>query len=172
MGFLLLLPFFLIRFGLLTLMDRAAVARAAHFAPLLKQEKAAYWIYQISNAAILLSLLFLKVKVTPFPLFLAGLSIYSAGTILLAGSVMNFANPSESGINQKGLYRLSRNPMYVAYFFFFIGCALLTQSLRLLGFVLVFQITAHWIIRSEERWCIEQFGEEYLQYMKKVRRYF
>ena len=39
MGFLLLMPFFLIRFGLLALLDKGAVARAAHFAPLLKKEK-------------------------------------------------------------------------------------------------------------------------------------
>lgn len=45
------------------------------------------------------------------------------------------------------------------------------QSLVLLAIVLVFQITAHWIIRSEERWCIKQFGAEYIQYMEKVRRY-
>ncbi|MBU9727326.1 methyltransferase [Diplocloster modestus] len=62
--------------------------------------------------------------------------------------------------------------MYVAYFIFFLGCVLLTQSLLLLVFVLIFQITAHWMIRAEERWCIGQFGSTYLQYMKKVRRYF
>ena len=59
MGFLLLMPFFLIRFGLLALLDKGAVARAAHFAPLLKKEKPAYWIYQITNAAIFLYLFFL-----------------------------------------------------------------------------------------------------------------
>lgn len=54
---------------------------------------------------------------------------------------------------------------------YFIGCALLTQSLALYGVVLIFQISSHWIIISEERWCIEKFGKEYKQYMKEVRRY-
>lgn len=172
MGFLLLIPFFLIRYGLLSILDKDAIMRAAYFPPLIKQEKAAYWIYQISNVAIFLCMFFLKVKVAPPILFYTGTAFYSVGTILLAVSVINFAAPSERGINQNGLYRLSRNPMYVAYFIFFLGCALLTQSPLLIGFVLIFQITAHWIIRSEERWCIEQFGGAYLQYMKKVRRYF
>ncbi|SDP44029.1 Protein-S-isoprenylcysteine O-methyltransferase Ste14 [Eubacterium maltosivorans] len=171
MGFLLLMPFFLIRFGLLALLDKGAVARAAHFAPLLKKEKPAYWIYQITNAAIFLYLFFLKIKFTPAALFYAGAAVYSAGTLLLAVSIVNFASPSESGVNQNGLYRLSRNPMYVAYFIFFLGCALLTQSWLLLGFVIVFQGSAHSIIRSEERWCLTQFGDTYRQYMKKVRRY-
>lgn len=172
MGYLLLVPFFLIRFGLLSILDRDSIARAAYFPPLLKQEKAAYWVYQISNAAIFLCIIFLKVQVTPPMIFYTGAAMYLAGTVLLAVSVINFAAPSENGINQKGIYRLSRNPMYAAYFVFFFGCALLAQSLLLLGITVVFQVAAHWIIRSEERWCIERFGEAYLQYMKKVARYF
>jgi len=45
---------------------------------------------------------------------------------------------------------------------------MLTQSLILCGIVLIFQSSSHWIILSEERWCIEIFGEAYKQYMKKV----
>lgn len=172
MGFLLLLPFLLIRFGLLSLLSKEAVRRAAHFAPILNKERPAYWIYQMSNVAILILLLFLRVKFTPTVLFYVGSAVYSIGCIVLSVSVINFAFPSPGGINENGLYRLSRNPMYVAYFIFFVGCVLLTQSLLLLGFVLIFQISAHWIIRSEERWCTQRFGSEYLQYMEKVRRYF
>ncbi len=36
---------------------------------------------------------------------------------------------------------------------------------------IVFQISAYWIILSEERWCVKKFGEEYINYMNKVRRY-
>lgn len=61
--------------------------------------------------------------------------------------------------------------MYLAYFICFIGMAFLTRSLVLFGIVLFFQIFAHWIILSEERWCIETFGTAYQEYMKKVRRY-
>lgn len=113
MGFLLLLPFFLVRFGLLSLLDKDAVKRAAYFAPLLGKEKAAYWLYQISNTAILAGVFFAKIKNTPMWLFSMGLAMYMAGLILLIISVVNFASPAENGISQKGLYRLSRNPMYL-----------------------------------------------------------
>lgn len=171
MGVFLLLPFFLIRFGLLSRLSQDAVKRAAYFAPLLETERAAYWIYQISNAAIMLYLLFLSVKRIPTWIFATGLTVYAVGLLLLAVSVVNFAAPVENGFHKNGLYRLSRNPMYVAYFAFFIGCALLTRSLLLFVLVLLFQISAHWIIRSEERWCVQQYGKAYLQYMAKVRRY-
>lgn len=171
MGFLLLLPFFLIRFGLLSRLDGEAVKRAAHFAPLQGNEKPAYWLYQASNAALLLGMCFFKIKFSPLWLCVTGAAVYMAGLLLLIVSVVNFASPAENGFQQKGLYRVSRNPMYLAYFVFFMGCALLLQSLLLLAFVCVFQITAHWIILAEERWCVQTFGEAYLEYMKKVRRY-
>ena len=61
--------------------------------------------------------------------------------------------------------------MYVAYFICFMGMALLVQSLVLAAVVVVFQVSAHWIILAEERWCLEKFGEPYERYMKTVRRY-
>ena len=86
-------------------------------------------------------------------------------------SVSNFSKPSENGINLNGLYRISRNPMYVSYLIYFLGCVLITQSLLLLAILVVFQISTHWIILSEERWCVNKVGEEYKNYMSKVRRY-
>ena len=61
--------------------------------------------------------------------------------------------------------------MYVAYFVFFLGCALLVQSVPLLLFLAAFQLSAHWIILAEERWCLEKFGPEYRLYCARVRRY-
>lgn len=43
-GFLLLIP---IRFVLLSILNKKAIQRAAHFAPVQGKEKAAYYIYQI-----------------------------------------------------------------------------------------------------------------------------
>lgn len=172
MGFVLMIPFLLVRFGLLSILGRGAVLRAAYFfAPLQKREKAAYWVYQLSTAAIFPSLFFLRIRTAPSGLYAAGIAVYAAGILLLAVTVCHFAVLSENGFNQSGIYRLSRNPMYIAYFIIFLGCVLLTQSPLLLAFVLSFQISAHWIIRSEERWCREQFVKAYLQYRKRVRHY-
>lgn len=51
-GFLLLIPFLLIRFGLLSMIDNNAVQRAAHFAPMYGKEKIAYFICFIGMAAL------------------------------------------------------------------------------------------------------------------------
>lgn len=167
----LIIPFILIRFGLLSLLDKNSVERAAVFAPLDKKEKPMYLIYQLSNAGIIISLFFLTITISQPLFFYTGAIVLVFGLIMLGLSIFYFALPSENGINQGGIYRLSRNPMYVSYFIYFIGCVLLTKSLILLGLTIIFQISTHWIILSEERWCMETFGEKYTQYMKEVRRY-
>jgi len=169
-AFLLVIPLILIRFVLLSILDKEALKRAAFFAPLVGKEKVAYWFYQISNILFFIYLCFLKITTDSYWLY-TGLVIYELGILLCILSVSNFAKPAENGINLKGIYRVSRNPMYVAYFIYFLGCVLLTQSFILLAILLVFQISAHWIILSEERWCVKKFGEEYINYMNKVRRY-
>lgn len=170
-GFFLIIPFILIRFGLLARFSSEAVKRAAHFAPLSGNEVFAYWVYQISNAAIFVYLCFLRVKPEVSWQFFSGAAVYLLGLALCAVTIKDFASPSEGGINQNGLYRFSRNPMYLSYFLYFIGCVILTRSVILCGIVVVFQIASHWIILSEERWCMDTFGDAYRQYMKTVRRY-
>jgi protein-S-isoprenylcysteine O-methyltransferase Ste14 len=169
-SFITLIPLILIRFGLLSLLDKESLKRAAFFAPLIGKEKVAYLFYQITNIMIFVYLCFLKITTDPY-WFNVGLILYGLGVLLCIVSVLNFARPSENGINLKGLYRFSRNPMYVAYFIYFLGCVLLTKSLILFAILIVFQVSSHWIILSEERWCIKKFGKEYINYMTKVRRY-
>ncbi|NSB14249.1 methyltransferase family protein [Clostridium beijerinckii] len=169
-AFLTVIPLILIRYGILSIIDKESLKCAGFFAPLIGREKVAFWVYQITTVLILLYPLLLKIK-TDSDWFYIGLGVYSLGIILYAVSIVNYAKPKMSGINLNGLYRVSRNPMYIAYFIYFLGCTLLAHSLILLALLICFQVSAHWIILSEERWCIKKFGEEYIKYMNKVRRY-
>jgi protein-S-isoprenylcysteine O-methyltransferase Ste14 len=169
-AFLTIIPLIIIRYGLLGVISKESLNRASFFAPLIGREKIALWGYQITNILMLLYLLLLKIR-TDSNWFYMGLFIYSLGIVLYAVSIISYSRPRMNGINSNGLYRISRNPMYVSYFIYFLGCVLLTHSWVLLVILIAFQISVHWIILSEERWCIKQFGEQYLKYMNKVRRY-
>ncbi|MEX2803573.1 isoprenylcysteine carboxylmethyltransferase family protein [Streptococcus sp. H31] len=167
----LLLPFLLIRFGLLSFLSKSALAHAAHFAPMANGAKAAYYIYQSANLAILGTTFFVKIKLDFSWLTFAGSIFYGLGLILCAIAVSDFAGASSTTFCTRGLYSLSRHPMYLAYFVCFLGMAGLTKSVLFLACVLVFQVSAHWIILAEERECLAAFGEAYRAYCKKVRRY-
>ena len=53
----------------------------------------------------------------------------------------------------------------------FLSYLVCSQSLPLLAALLVFQLTAHTVIRAEERWCRQTFGAAYERYCGSVRRY-
>lgn len=165
-----ILPLLFIRFVLLGLLDKGALKRAALFPPLAGKEKIAYWFYQISNFILLLYPFFIEISMVSAELIPA-FFVYGIGVIVCSISTFNFAISDINGLSIKGLYKFSRNPMYIGYFLFFLGCVLLTRSLILLTALVVFQISANSIIRAEERWCVGKFGEDYTRYMKKVRRY-
>ena len=129
-----------------------------------------YLIYQITNLILVFYLFFLKVEIA-FPIFYIGIVVYCIGLVICTLSIISFSKPQANGINLNGIYTISRNPMYVGYFFYYLGCGLLTQSLVYILVVLVFQIDTHFIILSEERWCLNEFGTEYRNYMDKVSRY-
>lgn len=169
-AFILLIPILFLRYGILGMISKEALKRAGVFAPLKGREKIAFWVYQFTTVIIFIYLLFLRIKADSV-WFYIGLVIFIFGTVLFTVSVINYARPKTNGINVNGLYKISRNPMYVSYFVYFLGCAILTNSWILFVLLIVFQTSSHWIILSEERWCIENFGEEYIKYMNKVRRY-
>ena len=89
-GFLLVIPFLLIRFLLLSILDKEAVGRAAYFAPMQGKERTAYWIYQISNVGIFAGLFFLSVLIDFSIQFYMGIFLYSLGLLLCAAAMVSF----------------------------------------------------------------------------------
>ena len=168
--FFLLLPFLLLRFGLLAQLDPSALGRAARFAPMYGLERLAYWVYQLSTAALFLLSFFCPVRAEGWPL-IPGTLLYLSGLGLCALSLRDFARPAPQGFCSGGVYRLSRNPMYLSYFLCFLGMALLSHSWILAGIAAALQISGHWVILAEERWCLTRFGDAYARYMQKVPRY-
>jgi len=68
-------------------------------------------------------------------------------------------------LNTKGLYSVTRNPLYVGNYFMWLGIAMLTCNLWFIGiFTLIFWIYYERIVYAEEEFLREKFGEEYLQW--------
>ena len=73
---------------------------------------------------------------------------------------------------QSGVFRLSRNPMYLGFEAVLLGIALLfgTASPWLVVAVFPFVIERVYI-RVEERMLEDRFGEEWLRYKARVRKW-
>ncbi|GAB4454949.1 MAG: isoprenylcysteine carboxylmethyltransferase family protein [Armatimonadaceae bacterium] len=98
-------------------------------------------------------------------LFTAVLTLFRARTGILP-------HQSASALVQTGPFRFSRNPMYTAGSLVYLAVALWVNSLWVLLFLppslfLLYTI----VIRREERYLTQEFGDTYREYCRKVRRW-
>lgn len=74
---------------------------------------------------------------------------------------------------QEGPFRFSRNPIYLAFLVIYIGIALLWAQLwAWILLPLAVLLLNFGVIRHEEKLLLQHFGDEYVHYCKKVRRWF
>jgi protein-S-isoprenylcysteine O-methyltransferase Ste14 len=100
-----------------------------------------------------------------------GLNIWAVGTFFRAGLTPNPTRPTKE-LTFSGPYRLTRNPMYLSLAFLQIGIALLANALWPLLFVIpVLWLVRRIVIDREEEYLTRKFGDEYLAYQQRVRRW-
>jgi protein-S-isoprenylcysteine O-methyltransferase Ste14 len=104
--------------------------------------------------------------------FLIGIIIFSIGTVGMAIALLNFKNAPLGKPITSGLYRISRNPQMLTIYIAFLGICLAIGSGIELIILSISIIGGHFRILSEERKLLEQYGESYEAYKKKIPRYF
>jgi len=90
-----------------------------------------------------------------------------------ANTTVNPMKPNNSStLVNTGVYRVTRNPMYVGLVFILTGwCIFLNSPLAMVG-VAGFMLYIHTFqILPEERILITIFGDEYKEYQSRVRRW-
>jgi len=100
--------------------------------------------------------------------FYVGLLIYLLGMILLIMATLNFATTPLDEPVTKGAYRISRNPVYLGMILSFIGIGIACASWLWLLLGAINTILQHILIASEERWCLEKYGDAYREYMNRT----
>lgn len=81
-------------------------------------------------------------------------------------------NKTTSKIITSGLYRYSRNPVYIISSLGLISFGFIFDTYwPIFAFLPALIIVYYTAIRKEEKYLEEKFGEEYLNYKKKVRRW-
>jgi protein-S-isoprenylcysteine O-methyltransferase Ste14 len=106
-------------------------------------------------------------------LLLAGLALLASFNSLFhrAGTAVEPWKPT-TAIVTTGPYRLTRNPAYLGMALVYIGIAVMSQALwALLPLPLVLAIIDRGVIAREERYLERKFGQEYLDYKRRVRRW-
>lgn len=104
---------------------------------------------------------------------LVGFSIGLAGILSFRRALTTF-NPRKPGSASTlvtfGIYRFTRNPMYLGLLLVLIAWALFLDNALSLMFAFAFALYIHrYQIRPEERFLQEKFGTDFTSYKAKVR---
>ncbi len=139
--------------------------------------------YGISFLLSILLQKFVPVDFTVFrgtPLTIVGIVIIGTSLIFSVPALLRFIKTKNTVITIKpanslqtsGIYSVTRNPMYVGLLLLYLGLALLTGNwwTLILAPLLVLIVTQK-IIKPEEQYLLRAFGEPYVSYKEKVRRW-
>jgi protein-S-isoprenylcysteine O-methyltransferase Ste14 len=106
------------------------------------------------------------------------LLLASMSVILIVASLINLGSATRLGLpvestrfKTNGLYRISRNPMYLGFNLLTVSAILFFGSFIVFIFGAYSIFTYHLIIQAEETFMEARFGEQYSEYKNRVRRY-
>jgi protein-S-isoprenylcysteine O-methyltransferase Ste14 len=93
-------------------------------------------------------------------------------SLINLGSSTSLGLPvSDTTLKTDGLYRISRNPMYVGFDLLTLSSILYLGNIFVAGAGLYSIVIYHLIIIGEEKFLIGRFSSSYANYKNKVRRY-
>jgi protein-S-isoprenylcysteine O-methyltransferase Ste14 len=84
---------------------------------------------------------------------------------------------AKKGLTTIGIYKMSRNPMYIAMFLLFIAFILMAWNASLIMGILTLiialfnLIVIHWMVLGEEHFLSKKYRKTYNEYMNRTPRY-
>ncbi len=101
-----------------------------------------------------------------------GLALYAFGLAGFIVALLNFAATPPDQPVTRGLYRISRHPQQFMISVAFLGTSVAMGSWPALLLMGIAVVGGHFRLLAEEKACLQQYGDSYRDYMKRVPRYF
>ena len=125
----------------------------------------------------------IMLKTGHFPTWLRtiGLLLMLAGVAFFVAAVFTMRDSWRAGVSRtdktelvvSGIFQISRNPAFLGFDLVYIGVVFVFFNIPLLAISVIASLMLHLqIVKQEEPFLQEAFGEEYLSYKKHVNRYF
>lgn len=114
------------------------------------------------------------------PARIAGLAVGAAGLVLIVAAVLSLRrhettvmpDKTSTALVTSGPYRFFRNPIYLGEVMALFGVAELTKNIWFVAAAAAFAVLVTWLqIIPEERHLKARFGQDYLDYKQRARRW-
>jgi protein-S-isoprenylcysteine O-methyltransferase Ste14 len=104
--------------------------------------------------------------------FVVGLVLFIISFVAYIMSLVAYATSNPIKPVTKGIYKLCRNPQQISTIFMWIGIGLMTSSIFIIAICVLQLFTVYPTFKAQEKFCIDKYGFDYQDYMKKAPRYF
>lgn len=125
----------------------------------------------VFQGTLLLVSLFVPLRIGT-PLFTVGCVLFAFALVGFMAAFHAYASTPKGETVVRGVYRLSRNPMYFFYEVGALAVCIASASLWLLLATIPLILVTHGVILGEERYCMTTYGEDYARYKARTPRYF
>lgn len=183
LGIIILIFFYAVYLGKMFLQKRKGI-QTDQIAKGKKKNKVFYieLIMKIATYAIVvvevLSILNVEPKL-PRVVQIVGVALGFVGDIVFSLAVITMKDSWRAGIAENdrtemvtsGIYQISRNPAFLGFDCVYIGILLIFFNVSLLIFSLFAMVMLHLQILQEEQYLPGVFGNDYVEYKKRVCRY-
>lgn len=115
--------------------------------------------------------IFLPIQLNSIGIYI-GLVIYFFGIIIGITAMYYFFKTPTGKLVTNGIYRFSRNPIYLSAILIFVGTAIVCISWIFFLITMIFAILIHYLIIYEEKYCLEKYEYDYRRYMNQTSRWF
>jgi protein-S-isoprenylcysteine O-methyltransferase Ste14 len=112
------------------------------------------------------SQIYLSFILTGLALVLITISLFNLGKSTRLG-----LPNTDTKLKINGLYKISRNPMYLGFNLLTLSAMIYTLNLVIIIMGLYSILIYHWIIKAEERFLEQRFGDDFIKYKSITRRY-
>jgi len=136
-----------------------------------KKDKVLMFFCNLTLGAVVLLSVWVPLRTGTQSLYI-GAFLYAAGLVLSLIASLNFITTPLDQPVTRGLYQFSRNPAYVTDYIIHVSVIVASGSPWLTLLLIVRMLLTHFSILAEERYCCQEYGDEYASYFKKVPRYF
>ena len=104
--------------------------------------------------------------------FVIGIITFILSFVAYIISLMNYATSIPDKPVTTGIYKLSRNPQQITTIFMWIGIGIMTNCLLIIVVCSIQLFTVYPTFKAQENFCIDKYGDDYIEYMKVAPRYF
>lgn len=151
--------------------EKKSVNRGTESYPLNKTKK---WL-ALSTHVVIMPLVFIYSIFLPLKLGTAwlyvGLLIIALAMVTSLITTYNYAATPLGEPVTRGIYRISRHPIYLSGFLLYAGTGIACASWIVLLFAVLWIVFFHIVVPAEERFLLEKYGDSYREYLKSTPRW-